>query len=86
LIALPRASELSGFIATLERKGIDAQASLSPMGQAAAPLWATMEEIMKLYLIERKNRDGLRERITAHSPCKGWRVIKVWWEPVVGYD
>jgi hypothetical protein len=37
---------------------------------------------MKLYLLERKNREGFAERITAHAPCKGWRVLKCWWEPI----
>jgi hypothetical protein len=37
-----------------------------------------------LYLLEERkaNRLGYRSRIIAHAPCKGWRIIKKWWEPV----
>ena len=39
---------------------------------------------MTLYLLEQRkpNRQGRRRRIIAHAPCKGWRVLKKWVEPV----
>jgi hypothetical protein len=37
---------------------------------------------MALYLLERKNREGFTMRIIAHAPCRGWRVIRSWWEPI----
>jgi hypothetical protein len=39
---------------------------------------------MKLYLLEQRKPDqfGYRRRITAHAPCAGWRIVKVWVEPV----
>lgn len=62
MIALPRASGPSGFIATLERKGIGAQALLSPMGQAK--VWS---KTMTTYRLERAEADLFRVFYRAHG-------------------
>lgn len=32
---------------------------------------------MKLYLLQRKDKNGLKETIWAWQRCKGWKVIEV---------
>lgn len=32
---------------------------------------------MKLYLLERKDKNGFKETIWAWQRCKGWKTIKV---------
>ena len=32
---------------------------------------------MKLYLLERKNKNGFKETIWAWQRCKGWKTIEI---------
>lgn len=32
---------------------------------------------MKIYLLQRKDKDGFTETIWAWQPCKGWRIVAV---------
>lgn len=32
---------------------------------------------MKLYILERKDKNGFTETIQAWAPCKGWRTVAV---------
>jgi hypothetical protein len=37
---------------------------------------------MTLYLLEGRMDWNKGRRIIAHAPCKGWRILKSWHEPI----